>query len=69
MLQTFDTKLHKARLCYEHGKVRKENMKTNSDKSKSFSDNQKPEFNPSLYRKQNNNFLANKKINKSGTKP
>ena len=69
MPKTFDTTLHKAKLFYEHGKLRQENMNKNTDKSNSFSDNHKPKFNPSVYRKQNNSFLANKKINKSGTKP
>ena len=61
--------LHKARICYEHGYVRKENMNQNRDKSKNFSDNRKPSFNPHPYRNPNNRFPANKNFNKSGTKP
>ena len=44
-------------------------MNKNRDKSKNFSDNRKPGFNPPPYRKQNNSFPANKNFNKSGTKP
>ena len=69
MPKTLDTTLHKARIYYEHGKLRQENMNKNKDKSKNFSDNHKPGFNPPPYRKQNNIFPANKNFNKSGTKP
>ena len=41
MPKTLDTRLHKARLCYAHGKLRKENMNQNQDNSKNFSDNRK----------------------------
>ena len=44
-------------------------MNRNIDKSKNFSDNHKTGFNPPSYRKKNNSFPANKKFNKSGTKP
>ena len=43
-------------------------MNKNKDKSKKFSDNHKPGFNPPPYIKHNNNFPTNKKFNKSGTK-
>ena len=69
MLKNLDTRLHKVRLCYEHGKLRQENMNRNIDKSKKFSKNHKPGFNPPPYKKQNNSFPANKNFNKSGTKP
>ena len=68
MQKTLDTTLHKARLCYEHGYLRQENMNKKRDKSKKFSDNHKPGFKPPPYRKQNNSFLATKNFNKSGTK-
>ena len=67
MQKTLDTTLHKARLCYEHGQLRKENMNRNKDKSKNFFDNRKPGFNPHPYRKKNNSFSGNKNFNKSGT--
>ena len=51
MPKTFDTTLNKARLCYEHGHLRQENLKRNRDKSKNFSNNRKPGFNPPPYRK------------------
>ena len=51
MPKTFDTTLHKSRLCYEHGQLTKENMKKNRDKFKNFSDNRKLGFNPPLYKK------------------
>ena len=69
MPKTFDTTLHKARLCHEHGQLRKENMNRNRDRSKKFSDNRKARFNPPPYRKQNNSFPVNKNFNKSSTKP
>ena len=69
MPKTSDTTLHKSRLCYEHGHIRKENMNRNGDKSRNFSDNHKTRFNPPLYRKQNNRFSANKNFNKLGTNP
>ena len=69
MPKTFDTTLHKDRLCYEHGKLRKENINKNIDMSKYYSGNCKPGFNPPPYRKQNNIFLANKNFNKTGTNP
>ena len=46
MPKTLDTTLHKARLCYEHGQLRQENMNRNLDKSKNLSDNRKPRSNP-----------------------
>ena len=64
MPKTLDTTLYKSRLCYEHGQQRQENMNINRDKSKNFNDNCKLGFNPPPYRKQNNNFLANKNFNK-----
>ena len=63
------TTMHKATLYYEHGHLRQENMNQNIDKSKNFFDNHKPGFNPQPYRKQNNNFPANKDFNKYGTNP
>ena len=69
MPKTLDTTLHKDRLFYEHGKLRKENLNRNRNRSKNFSENHKPGFNPPPYRKQNNSFPANKKFNKLGTKP
>ena len=67
--KNLDTTLHKARLYYEHGKLRKENMNRNREKSKNFSDNCKLGFNLPVYRRQNNNFPMIKNFNKSGTKP
>ena len=69
MPKTLDTTLHKARLYYEHGQLRQENMNRNIEKSKKFSDKRKPRFNPPPYKKHNNNFIENKNFNKSGTKP
>ena len=69
MPKTLDTILDKDRLYYEHGNLRQDNMNWNRDKSKNFSDNHKPGFNPQPYIQQNNSFPANKKFNKSGTKP
>ena len=69
MPKTLDTTLHKDRVYYEHGQLRQENMNRNRDKSRNFSDNRKPDFNPPLYRKQNNSFPANKNFNKLGTNP
>ena len=69
MPKTLDTTLHKARLCYENGQIRQDNMNINRDKSKKFFDKHKLGFNPPPYRKQNNIFRANKNFNKSGTKP
>ena len=51
MPKNLDTTLHKARICYEHGQLRKENMNRNRDKYKNFVDNHKPGFNPHLYKK------------------
>ena len=50
MPKNLDTTLHKARICYDHGQLRQENMNRNRDKSKTFSDNRKPRFNPEPYR-------------------
>ena len=36
MPKNLDTTLHKSRLCYEHGKIRQENMNQNKDNSKNF---------------------------------
>ena len=47
--KTFDTTLHKARLFYEHGKLRKKNINISKDSSRTFSDNRKPVFNPPSY--------------------
>ena len=69
MPKTLDTTLHKARLCYEHGQLRQENINRNQDKSKNFSDNHKIGSNAQPYRKQNNSFQANKNFNKSGMNP
>ena len=41
-----DTTLHKDRIFYEHGMLRQENINRNKDRSKTFSDNCKPHFNP-----------------------
>ena len=46
MPKTLDTTLHKARLCYEHGQLRHENLNRNQDRFRSFSDNRKPSFKP-----------------------
>ena len=51
MPKKFDTTLHKSRLFYEHGKLRKENINITRDKSRTFSDNCKLGFNPPPYRK------------------
>ena len=56
MPKTLDTTLHKARLCYEHGHLRQENMNRNRDISKNLSDNHKLGFNPPLYKKQTTFF-------------
>ena len=69
MPKTLDATLHKARLYYEHGQLRKENMNRNRDKYKNFSDNCKLGFKPPPYKKHNNSFPANKNFNKLGTKP
>ena len=69
MPKTLDTALHKARLCYEHGKLRKENQNRNREKSRNFSDNCKLGSNPQPYRKQNNSFQVKKNFNKTGMKP
>ena len=39
MPKTLDTTLHKVILCYEHGQLRHENMNTNEDRFRPFSDN------------------------------
>ena len=69
MPKTLDIVLHKAQLCYEHGKLRQENKNQNREKSRNFSDNHKPGSNPQPYRKKNNSFQVNKNFNKTGTKP
>ena len=46
MPKTLDTTLHKDRLCYEHGKLRQENINKIRDESRTFSENRKPGFNP-----------------------
>ena len=69
MPKTLDTTLHKIRLYYEHGQIKQKTMNQNRYGSKNFSDNHKPGFNPTSYRKQNNIFLANKNFNKLGTQP
>ena len=69
MLRTFDTTLHKARICYEHGNLRQGNINRIRDRSRTFSDNHKLVFNPLPYKKSNNSFPANKNFNKTGTKP
>ena len=46
MPKTLDTTLHKARLCYDNGKLTQENMNRNREKYKNFSDNLKSGFNP-----------------------
>ena len=69
MPKTLDTTLHKARLCYEHGQLRKENINRSIDRSRIFSDNHKLGFNPPSYRKYNSIFPANKNFNKTSTKP
>ena len=51
-----DTTLHKARLCYEHGQLRQQNINRCIDRSRMFLDNHKLGFNPLPYRKQNNIF-------------
>ena len=69
MPKTFDTTLHKARIFCEHGKLRQENINRSRDRSRTFSKNRKPGFNPPLYIKHNNSFPANKNFNKTGTNP
>ena len=69
MPKTLDTTLHKARLCYDHGKLRQENMSRNRDKSKNFFDNCKTGSNQHPYKKKNNIFQLKKNFNKSGMKP
>ena len=69
MPKTLDSTLNKARIYYEHGQLRKENMNKNRDKYNKFYDNRKPGFNPTPYRNEDNSFPANKNFNKSGTKP
>ena len=51
MCKTLDTTLHKARLCYEHRKLRQENINKSRDRSRTFSDNRKLGFNPPPYKK------------------
>ena len=51
MPKTWDATLHKARIFYEHAQLRKENINKRRDRSKTFSDNHKPSFNPPPYRK------------------
>ena len=51
MPKVLDTTLHKDRIWYEHGKLRQENLNTNRDKSKKFSENHEPCFNPPVYKK------------------
>ena len=46
MPKTFDTTLHKARIFYEHGQLRQENINRIIYSSRTFSDNHKPCFNP-----------------------
>ena len=67
--KTLDIALHKARLYYEHVKLRKENQHGNREKSRNFFDNHKPGSNSQPYRKQNNSFQANKNFNRTSTKP
>ena len=69
MPKTLDTTLQKAKISYEHGKISKEIMKKNRDKSEKLSDNHKPGFNPHPYRKENNSFPGNKNFNKLRMKP
>ena len=69
MPKTLDTTLHKARIYYEHGQLRQENINRSRYRSRTFLDNHKPGFDPPPYRKQNNSFPANKNFNKIGTKP
>ena len=51
MPKTLDTTLHKAILFYEHGKLRHENINRSRDRSRNFSENHKPVFNPPPYKK------------------
>ena len=51
MPNTLDTTLHKSRLCYEHGKLRKKKINRNRDMSRTFLENQKLGFKPPPYRK------------------
>ena len=68
MPKTMDTTLHKARICYEHGQPRQENINKSRDMPITFLDNHKPCFKPSPYRKHKNGFPLNKKFNKIGGK-
>ena len=69
MPKTLDTALHKARLLYEHGKLRQENQNQNREKSRKNYDNRKPRSNPQPYRKKNKIFQVNKNFNKTSMKP
>ena len=62
MPKTLDTTLHKARLWYEHGQLRHENINRSRDRSRTLLDNCKPSFNPPPYKKQKNSFPANKDL-------
>ena len=42
MSKTLDIALHKAQLCYDHGKLRQENQNRNIEKSSNFANNHKP---------------------------
>ena len=69
MPKTLDTTLYKARLCYEHGQLRLENINRNRDRSRTFPNSQKPSFKPNLYRKHNNSFPSKRYFNKIGARP
>ena len=51
MPKNLDTTLHKARICYEHGQLRKENINKTRGRSRTFSDNRKIGFKPPPYKK------------------
>ena len=69
MPNMLDTKLHKAILYYEHGKLWQENQNQNREKYRNFSDNRKPRSNQQPDRNKYNIFQVNKKFNKTGMKP
>ena len=51
MPKTLETTLHKQRIFYEHGQLKKEKINKRRDRSRTFFDNHKPGFNPPPYKK------------------
>ena len=56
MPKTMDATLQKARIFYENGQLRQENINKSRNMSRTFLENCKFGFKPPPYRKQNNNF-------------